>query len=141
MSSVSLASMIPLPSDDATTSRAEKRARPATKSAPDMSFSDSLALEEIQRKMAAMKIEMEMLKKEAKKIGNNRKALVRARWLYYQEHKEDAFILATLREKLRSVGLGPKIPYQLVKKETDKQFAALEQQDIDIYISLAKTAM
>ena len=135
MSAVSIASKVPLPDDNV---RSEKRPRVSPSKSAGMSFSDALALEEIQRKMAAMKIEMEMLKKEAKKIGNNKKALVRARWIFYQEHKEDAIIIGTLREKLRSVGLGPKIPYQMVKRETDKRFALLEQHSVDIYISLAK---
>lgn len=118
-----------------TSSRGEKRHR----SAPaNISVSDALALEEIERKLSVMKIEMANLKQEAKKIANSRKAIVRARWLFYQEHKEDVAILGSLRDKLKSVGLGAKIPYQMVKKETDKMFAALEQQNINFYISLVK---
>ena len=136
MSMLQYVSEVPLPvSDDEMdlNNRTNKRARPV-----DMSFSDNLVLEEINKKIALKKEEIEVLKKEAKKIGNNKKAMVKARWIYYQEHKEDVMIVGPLREKLRSVGLGGKIPYQLVKKETDKMFASLEKHGVEVYLNLAK---
>lgn len=105
----------------------------------------------IDEEIKALKAKIKELRAQRKKVTNTSKITNKARWIFYNEHKERPEIMADIKPKLQAAGLlfqkttmvkkvavtKDFIPWQYVKEYTDRVFAGLGAADKAGYLEKA----